>query len=113
VPSEEVDRSKAWFRRWGERLMFWGRLLPVLWTPISVPAGFAAMDRRKFVAYSAPGWAVYMTALGALGYGGADGKAPLDVVVAFVVARTEASPLVLVVTLAGVVAWKGRDRLRG
>lgn len=52
VLDSEVERSEAWFRRWGEGLTFWGRVVPVLRTPISILTGFARMDRRRFTLHS-------------------------------------------------------------
>jgi membrane protein DedA with SNARE-associated domain len=68
----EVERSQRWFRRWGEGLLLWGRLVPVVRTPISIPAGFAGTDLRRFVSYSAAGWLLYATALTAFAYVGTD-----------------------------------------
>ena len=55
VSEDEIDRSQRWFRRWGESSVFWGRLLPFLRSVISIPAGFAHMDVRRFTLYSAAG----------------------------------------------------------
>jgi membrane protein DedA with SNARE-associated domain len=92
LPESELDRSRAWFRRWGEGLMFWGRVIPVVRTPISIPAGMAGMHRGRFTVYSAGGWLAYNTALVWLVYGGADGESPLDAIVA---AARGGDPLVL------------------
>jgi membrane protein DedA with SNARE-associated domain len=96
LPESELDRSRAWFRRWGEGLMFWGRVIPVVRTPISVPAGMAGMHRGRFVCYSAAGWLVYNTTLVWLVYGGADGTSPLDAAVA---AARRGEPAVIGVAL--------------
>jgi membrane protein DedA with SNARE-associated domain len=117
LPESELDRSRAWFRRWGEGLMFWGRVIPVVRTPISIPAGVAGMHRGKFVCYSAGGWLAYNTALVWLVYGGADGEAPIDAVVAVVATARDGGPLVLGVVaatalLAG-IGWYRYDRSRG
>jgi membrane protein DedA with SNARE-associated domain len=108
VPESEVERSKAWFRRWGEGLMFWGRVIPVVRTPISVPAGFARMSVRKFTVYSFGGWAIYNAALVWLVYAGTGERAPIDYVLG-PLSRTAGSNPVAVVGLAvvsvGVAAW--------
>lgn len=46
---KDVDRSEDWFKRKGIITVFVGRLLPVVRTFISLPAGIARMDIRKFV----------------------------------------------------------------
>lgn len=68
VSQTDVDRSRRWFRRWGEGSVFWGRLLPVLRSVISIPAGFAGMNRAKFAAYSAGGSLLFSLGVGALVY---------------------------------------------
>ncbi|WP_158057755.1 DedA family protein [Halorussus halophilus] len=90
LPESEIERSQAWFQRWGEGLMFWGRVVPVVRTPISIPAGFARMHLGKFTLYSAGGWLVYNAALVWLVYGNADEKAPIDMVVAWLADATAA-----------------------
>ncbi|WP_318567995.1 DedA family protein [Salinigranum marinum] len=109
VPESEVERSKAWFRRWGEGLMFWGRVVPVLRTPISVPAGFARMDLQRFTVYSFGGWAIYNAALVWLVYSGSGERAPIDYVLGPLSRTVESNPAVVaalaVVASAGAVAW--------
>lgn len=55
VSESKVERSRDWFQRWGESSVLWGRLLPVVRSVISIPAGFAGMARWKFTLYSAVG----------------------------------------------------------
>lgn len=109
VPESEIERSKAWFRRWGEGLMFWGRVVPVLRTPISVPAGFARMDLRRFTVYSFGGWAIYNAALVWLVYSGSGERAPIDYVLGPLSRSAGSNPLLVgvlaVVATLGVTAW--------
>lgn len=102
VPESEVERSKRWFREHGEWLMFWGRVVPVVRTPISIPAGFARMDRWRFTLYSTGGWLCYNAILVWLVYGGDDGRAPVDAAVAMAgwAARTYPWLTALVILLA-------------
>lgn len=72
VSDDEVDRGVRWFRRWGETAVFWGRLLPVLRSIISIPAGFAEMDRWRFLAYTAGGAALFNAIVAALVFFGRD-----------------------------------------
>ncbi len=48
----EVDRAHAWFERRGEALVFFGRLIPLLRTVVSLPAGVAKMDLTRFSIYT-------------------------------------------------------------
>ena len=44
----EVDRAHAWFERRGEAVVFLGRLVPLIRAFVSLPAGVARMDLRRF-----------------------------------------------------------------
>ena len=70
VSQKDVDRSRRWFHRWGESAVLWGRLLPVLRSVISIPAGFAEMNRARFTAYSAVGSFLFNLGVGAAVYYG-------------------------------------------
>ena len=48
----DLDRATAWFERYGGRAVFWSRLLPVVRTFISLPAGSARMELGRFSLYS-------------------------------------------------------------
>ncbi len=67
VTQHEVDRAEEWFQKYGELAVFASRLLPVVRTFISVPAGIARMNFWKFSFYTFIG--SYPWSLG-LAYGG-------------------------------------------
>ncbi len=48
----DLDLADRWFVRYGQATVFFGRLLPVVRTYISFPAGIAKMDFRKFSFYT-------------------------------------------------------------
>ena len=50
-----LERSRRWFDRYGGRAVFFGRLLPVVRTFISLPAGFARMRPLRFGVYTVAG----------------------------------------------------------
>jgi membrane protein DedA with SNARE-associated domain len=52
VRPHDLDRAEAWFKRYGDRAVFWSRLLPVVRTFISLPAGMARMELKRFSVYS-------------------------------------------------------------
>jgi membrane protein DedA with SNARE-associated domain len=64
----ELDRAEAWFARYGETAVFASRLLPVVRTFISLPAGVAEMPFGRFSLYTAAGCLPWTFALTALGY---------------------------------------------
>ncbi len=55
IRKSELDRAHAWFGRYGETTVFISRLLPIVRTFISLPAGVARMDVKKFSLYTVLG----------------------------------------------------------
>ena len=51
----KLDRAEAWFARYGDAFVFVGRMLPVVRSFISIPAGVAGMRLGRFTALSIPG----------------------------------------------------------
>jgi membrane protein DedA with SNARE-associated domain len=64
----EIDRAEVWFARHGHEAVFVSRLLPVVRTFISLPAGVAEMPLGKFTAYTFAGCLPWTFALAGLGY---------------------------------------------
>jgi membrane protein DedA with SNARE-associated domain len=64
----EIDRAYAWFDRYGHEAVFFGRLLPVVRTFISLPAGVARMNFWKFSLYTLLGCLPWTFGLAFLGY---------------------------------------------
>ena len=48
----DIDRAHRWFERYGGQAVFWSRLLPVVRTFISLPAGIARMPLGRFSFYT-------------------------------------------------------------
>ena len=67
VLPHEVDRAQEWFERWGELAVFVSRLLPVIRTFISLPAGVARMPFWRFTVYTVLGCLPWTFALAWLG----------------------------------------------
>jgi len=69
ISSNDLNRSKRWFDKYGVSLVFWGRLVPGIRTLISVPAGIELMPLRKFLLRTTFGsliWVVFLTYSGYL-----------------------------------------------
>jgi membrane protein DedA with SNARE-associated domain len=99
----DIELAERFFERWGSQTAFFSRLLPVVRTFISFPAGVARMPLRRFVVYSTL-WAVPWTIL--LVFAGRTlGEHWTDL-------RTALQPfdtaivLVAVVTVALFIAWR-------
>ncbi|MEA2460188.1 MAG: hypothetical protein QOH90_365 [Actinomycetota bacterium] len=52
IKSHDIDRAEIWWEKHGEAATFFSRLLPVLRTFISLPAGIAKMRFGKFTLYT-------------------------------------------------------------
>lgn len=52
LSNKNVDMAQRWFDRYGVKATFFSRLLPVIRTFISLPAGFAQVNFGKFVMYT-------------------------------------------------------------
>jgi membrane protein DedA with SNARE-associated domain len=64
----ELDRAEVWFAEHGEAAVFVSRLLPVVRTFISLPAGVAEMPFGRFTAYTFVGCLPWTFALAGVGY---------------------------------------------
>jgi membrane protein DedA with SNARE-associated domain len=68
VREHEIDRATAWFERHGPVAVLVGRVIPVIRTFISLPAGFADMSAGTFGVYTTLGVIPWTAALGIAGY---------------------------------------------
>src|SRR6185437_14344211 len=65
---DDLDRAIAWFDRHGNKAVLFGRLLPVVRTFISLPAGIAQMPALRFGIYTTLGCLPWTAALAVAGY---------------------------------------------
>ncbi len=68
LSEHDLDRATRWFDRYGTRAVLIGRLLPVVRTFISLPAGIARMDPLRFGIYTTIGCIPWTAALASAGY---------------------------------------------
>jgi len=68
VSPAEIERAERFFARYGAATVFFGRLLPVVRTFISFPAGLARMPMLRFQIYSFLGSWPWCLALAYVGY---------------------------------------------
>ena len=66
--AEEIDVAVAFFRRFGPIIVLFGRLMPIIRTLISIPAGLAKMPLPLFLLASGSGALVWNTFLTLAGY---------------------------------------------
>ena len=60
IDADDIDRAHGWFDRHGGAAVFFGRLIPVVRSGISLPAGFTGMALPLFVVYTTSGSAIWM-----------------------------------------------------
>jgi membrane protein DedA with SNARE-associated domain len=68
VRGHDIDRATAWFDRHGSGAVLFGRMVPVVRTFISLPAGFAGMPAGRFGLFTTLGCIPWTAALGIAGY---------------------------------------------
>ena len=67
ITAEDLYKSRSWFNRYGNALVFWGRLIPGIRTLISVPAGIELMPILPFTIWTSAGsliWILILTIAG-------------------------------------------------
>lgn len=61
MKGEDVDRTVAWFHKYGGAAVFFGRFVPIFRSLISIPAGVVRMPIWRFVLYTGAGSAIWNT----------------------------------------------------
>jgi membrane protein DedA with SNARE-associated domain len=68
INKAKIEHAENYFRENGNTSTFLGRLVPGIRHLISIPAGLAKMDIKKFILFTFVGSALWNTVLAALGY---------------------------------------------
>lgn len=68
IHKKDLDRSDRWFNEHGVKAVFWSRMLPVVRTFISLPAGISGVSLEKFVFYTFCGSLPWNTTLVFVGF---------------------------------------------
>ncbi len=58
---DSFKKSMAWFSRYGSSLVFFGRMVPIVRSLISIPAGLVKMSLAKFYFFSTCGMIIWNT----------------------------------------------------
>jgi membrane protein DedA with SNARE-associated domain len=111
VNEGDIDKAQDWFGRYGGATVFFGRLIPIVRSAISIPAGFARMNLVKFVAYSFVGSSIWNGILIGAGWFVGDNWHSIEQYVKYF--------QYLVIVVVGVAVlwfiwrrWSGRDTAR-
>ena len=67
VSEQDLDRALSFFHRYGEAIVFFGRLIPIIRSLISLPAGMKRMPLRRFLLFTALGTSIWTALLSAAG----------------------------------------------
>jgi membrane protein DedA with SNARE-associated domain len=103
VETEDVDRTFAWFERHGRSAVFFGRMVPIVRSFISVPAGVVRMPVGQFLLFTAAGSLIWNSLLIGLGVVAGD----------FVRDNLQYLDYALVVAVVVAVAWFVYKKLSG
>src|SRR5688572_16866168 len=72
VETEDVDKTFAWFERHGRSAVFFGRMVPIVRSFISVPAGVVRMPFGQFLLFTTAGSLIWNSVLIGLGVAAGD-----------------------------------------
>lgn len=67
ITEEDLDTALSWFGKYGEWCVFFGRMVPIIRTLISVPAGLSKMHWAKFSLFTIVGTLCWNIILGFAG----------------------------------------------
>ena len=56
IGADDLDRADRWFERWGSWAVFLGRMVPLVRTFVSYPAGISRMPLGRFILFSTLGF---------------------------------------------------------
>jgi membrane protein DedA with SNARE-associated domain len=68
VSEAEIERADAWFDRYGPWIVFFSRMVPIIRSIVSIPAGMSEMPLLRFTLLTAAGATIWNTALIGAGY---------------------------------------------
>lgn len=68
LSEDDLDTALTWFDKYGELVIFFGRMVPIVRSLVSIPAGIASMNLTRFSAYTAVGTALWSFILALAGY---------------------------------------------
>ncbi|MFF8892477.1 DedA family protein [Brevibacterium casei] len=109
VDVADVHKTVSWFDRHGDKAVFFGRMIPIFRSLISIPAGMRAMPMVKFILLTAAGSTIWNTVLIVAGFLLGENWSIVETYAGYF------QTLVIVVVVIAVVVWivlKVRSRRR-
>lgn len=68
VKTSDIEKTDAWFEKHGTKAIFFGRMIPIFRSLISIPAGIHKIPLGRFLAVTAGGSLIWNTAFILAGY---------------------------------------------
>ncbi|WP_051858255.1 DedA family protein [Streptomyces cellulosae] len=106
VKVTDMEKTEAWFLRHGTKAVFFGRMIPIFRSLISVPAGVERMPLPVFLGLTTLGSAIWNTAFVLAGYALGDNWEEVTAIV------SAYSKVVLAVAVLAVLVFVGIRLLR-
>lgn len=103
VETEDVDKTFDWFERHGRSAVFFGRMVPIVRSFVSVPAGVVKMPLPQFLLYTTAGSLIWNSLLIGLGVAAGD----------FVQANLQYLDYVVVAAAVAFVGWFVHRKVTG
>jgi membrane protein DedA with SNARE-associated domain len=103
VETADVDKTFEWFERHGRSAVFFGRMVPIVRSFVSVPAGVVKMPLPQFVLFTAGGSLIWNSLLIGLGVAAGD----------FVQANLHYLDYAVVAVVVLAVGWFAYRRITG
>lgn len=111
VSEADLERGLRVFHKYGEAVVFFGRLIPLIRTLISIPAGMDQMPLPRFLLFTAAGTAIWTSALTYAGVLlGENWQDVLTLIESYQVVIMVAGGLVLVVAAIFLLLRRARSR---
>jgi membrane protein DedA with SNARE-associated domain len=112
VSETEIERADAWFDRYGDWIVFFSRMIPIIRSIVSIPAGMSEMPVVRFTLLTAAGATVWNTALIGAGYALGGNYDEVEAVIG-PLSRVILAILVLAAAYVGYRWWRRRRRAAG
>ena len=68
VKLQDLQKTASWFEKHGAQLVFFGRLIPLIRSLVSIPAGLTKMKLSKFIFFTVLGSAIWNTLWISIGF---------------------------------------------
>lgn len=109
LSEDDLDRALRVFDRYGEIIIFVGRLIPIIRSLISLPAGMQRMHMGRFLVFTTVGTAIWS---GLLGYAGVLLGENWEEILGIVDQYERATAAVLIVLVVAFVVYRLREMRR-